>query len=84
MSIRKATWYFFKNVNVRVKRVDWNIPNDKSMKIEEEVILNMCKFDYVMIFTRYGKKITWQGAKWNLFLQNMVVKRLHPTGEIIT
>ena len=54
------------------------------MKIEEEVILNMCKFDYVMIFTRYGKKITWQGAKWNLFLQNMVVKRLHPTGEIIT
>ena len=50
-----------------LERVDWNIPNDKIMKIEEEVNLNMRKFDYVMIFTIYGKNITSQGSKWNFF-----------------
>ena len=49
----------------------------------ENVILDMRTFDYVMIFTVYGKKITSQGSKSKFFLPNMV-KRLRHRGQIIT
>ena len=40
----------------------------------------MRKFDYVMIFTIYGKKITSQGSKSKNFLQNMVWSKDYVTG----